>query len=989
MISIPDALEHHDHLLVTGEPGAGKSTMSSYLARSLSRLWLLEDSAISASITEPLVPLRVPAHSLGGSGSWSAVLAEAASRSFGRSLLQDPDPALFADRVQGARWLILVDGLDEIPDPRLRREVIRSVAQRARPGSDYRFVVTTRELPESELAPLRTSNTGSYTIQPFGRPELEEFASRWFTAQQVPCAAAETDRFLRETSDGRLRELVRNPLLATIAAVSAVKEPDKSLPASRISLYDRFCIYLAGDRSGHRNPLAQLRRHYEDDPERLDCVQWLHRSRSEVLSALARRRLESQGTLWQAAVEWTRERAPEDVTLVEGWRDHLWEGLVGTGLLVARGTELRFLHQSFAEFFSAKSHADTVGDDFDEVETWIRRGLQEAERTFALFTFALWAARPGHNMGTVVDQLLSSLDPRRLLLAGRLMAEGVAVPDDVAVRVIDRLFALVRNVGDYDNAAEVFEVLGALFDHPSVSARLDELASDNNVRIFHRVSALGALERLQGDERAKLLLAELLPSVYGKALRQCAQIAVRLGPAAVALTRQRALRMVAEQDSDIWDRTDAAEVMRDLELATDVAEFARSVLQEAGSAPEHLERAAEAWLATCGETAVPEIAALARERPAHDYPGCARLAAVLCKAGDGTAAERLAVTVLDRELADGDAIVSAATTLLTVRGVDAVPTVLLAVDRWSEGDHKQRVWYAAKILKQLAAFPEAAVVLRVGALLERWVPGSTGAHDLIEAWLAAAGAGAAEAVLDAVDQGAAISSFDQAWSAQHLQDAGAHAAATKLAELALRGQHGYRGDYQMAASVLLKTDKVAALPFLTALALAEQHPPSLVLAGVIDALDDTDPDVERTLACIARQLVAHPRIDGDELQDALGVLLCLEGEPMARSVADAAGTRFELAFNQRKQLARTLAAVGQLDLARSVWARLLHWQEYSVTEDVDLVDDFLIAGVQQWAAERMRELIDDSATAPLRVLRLRQMLAWLTVGGVSVGARSG
>jgi len=416
-------------------------------------------------------------------------------------------------------------------------------------------VVTTRDLPESELAPLHTSNTGSYTIQPFGRPELEEFASLWFTAQQVSYPSAETDRFLRETSEGRLRELVRNPLLAAIAAVSAVKEPDRSLPASRISLYDRFCTYLAGDRRGNRNPLAQLRRHYEDDPERLDCVQWLHRSRSEVLSALARRWLESQGTLWQAAVEWTRELAPEDVTLVEGWRDHLWEGLVGTGLLVARGTELRFLHQSFAEFLSAKSHADTVGDDFDEVETWIRRGLQEAERTFALFTFALWAARPGHDMGTVVDRLLSSLDSRRLLLAGRLMAEGVAVPDDVAVRVIDRLFALVRNVGDHDGAAEGFEVLGALFDHLSVSARLDALTSDPNVQISRRVSALGAFERLRGDERAELLLAELLPSVYAKALRQCAQIAVRLGPAAVELTRQRALRMVAEQDSDTSDRT--------------------------------------------------------------------------------------------------------------------------------------------------------------------------------------------------------------------------------------------------------------------------------------------------------------------------------------------------------------------------------------------------------------------------------------------------
>ncbi|MGH3975394.1 MAG: NACHT domain-containing protein, partial [Pseudonocardiaceae bacterium] len=436
-MSVPDALEQHNHLLVTGEPGAGKSTMSSYLARSLSRLWLREDSAVDAPITEPVVPLRVSARSLDSSGSWSAVLAEAACRSFGRSLLEDPDPSLFAGRVQGARWLILVDGLDEIPDSQLRREVVRSVAQHSRPDSDYRFVVTTRTLPESELAPLHTANVGNYVIEPFDRPELEKFATKWFAVQQVPSPAAETERFLRETSDGRLRELVRNPLLATIAAVSAVKEPDRALPASRISLYERFCSYLAGDRSGKRNPLTQLRRRHEDNPELLACVRWLHRSRSEILGVLARRRLESQEKLWQTAVEWARDQVPQDVTLVDGWEDHLWEELVGTGLLVARERELHFLHQSFAEFLSAQSHAEAIDDDFGELDSWIHRGLREAERTFVLFTFAMWAARPGHDIGAVVDRLLSSLHPLRLLFAGRLMAEGVPASGNMAIRVID------------------------------------------------------------------------------------------------------------------------------------------------------------------------------------------------------------------------------------------------------------------------------------------------------------------------------------------------------------------------------------------------------------------------------------------------------------------------------------------------------------------------------------------------------------------------
>jgi hypothetical protein len=289
--------------------------------------------------------------------------------------------------------------------------------------------------------------------------------------------------FLRETSDGRLRELVRNPLLATITAVSAVKEPDRPLPASRIALYERFYEYLAGERSGKPNPLAQLRRHHEDNPELLACARWLHQSRSEILRALARHRMESQDKLWQAAVEWARDQMPDDVTLVDGWEDHLREELVGTGLLVGGERELRFLHQSFAEFLSAQSHAETIGDDFDELDTWIRQGQREAERTFALFTLAMWAARPGHDIGIVIDRLLSSLDPRRLLFAGRLMAEGVSVPDNMAVCVTDRLFAWVRNLGDSDSdfAGEGFEVLGALFDYPAVPARLDALAGDTNV----------------------------------------------------------------------------------------------------------------------------------------------------------------------------------------------------------------------------------------------------------------------------------------------------------------------------------------------------------------------------------------------------------------------------------------------------------------------------------------------------------------------------
>jgi len=439
------------------------------------------------------------------------------------------------------------------------------------------------------------------------------------------------------------------------------------------------------------------------------------------------------------------------------------------------------------------------------------------------------------------------------------------------------------------------------------------------------------------------------------------------------MVKRRALEVVAEPDSNTNAQTNAAEVMRILDLDTDVADLARSVIGDTRSTGQQLRRAAEAWLATQGESAVPEIAALATGRPAQDHVGRAGLAAFLHKAGDGKTAESLATAVLEDELADGAAVATSAEILLSVCGSAAVPRVVLAVDRWSGCE---QVWHAAQMLKHLAAYPEAAVISRIRVLLEQWVPSGYGAHKLIEAWLAVEPAG--EPVLSAIDRGAPLGVLDLGWTAQHLLDAGERGAAIELAERALRLRHGRRSGYQQAASVLLKADRAAAISQLTFLAAQNSWP--AWLAGIIDAFEPPDLDTERACASCAQQLVTHPRSDSKELCDALHVLLFIEGETVAHAVAEAAWTRPELSFYQRRQLACMLAAVGQLGLACSVLSHLLEWQGYAIVDDVGLVDDFLNAGVEQWAEERIHELIDDPAIAPMRVHRLRQMLAWLTVG---------
>ncbi|MGH3773005.1 MAG: hypothetical protein ACRDRW_16700 [Pseudonocardiaceae bacterium] len=82
------------------------------------------------------------------------------------------------------------------------------------------------------------------------------------------------------------------------------------------------------------------------------------------------------------------------------------------------------------------------------------------------------------------------------------------------------------------------------------------------------------------------------------------------------------------------------------------------------------------------------------------------------------------------------------------------------------------------------------------------------------------------------------------------------------------------------------------------------------------------------------------------------------------------------------------AALGTFDQAWSARSLQVAGEHAAATEMAERAlrsphgssgsDDFLNAGVEQWAAERIRELLDDTVTAPLRVQRLRQMLAWLT-----------
>jgi len=517
-IAIAEALARHEHLVVVGEPGAGKSTFGQHLVLRLSQVWLRQASAADPPVGDPVLPLRVHARALVGAASWSAALAQATREALGLLLVSDPIPAMFEHRVQGARWLVVIDGLDEIVDREARDKIIQAVAARCRPRGAYRIVVTSRQLPDSEFAPLRAQNVAFYSMELFVRDELHDFARRWFTAQGVPASEDVADRFLRHVTDGRLRALVANPLLATLAAIAYTLEPDRALPASRLELYERFVACLLNDEATGRATATELRRLDTGQPDRYRLAEWIHHHRGKLAEHLALVQTDDARPLLPAAAEWVRQHGPIDPDRPLVWDDDLRQLLIGTGLFTVAGEAIRFWHHTLAEFLAARAHAEWIEPSFSRGERWIHRGLKPAERQQALFVMLLWARHPGNDLAVIVERLLAGR-PEWALLAAHLLAEATA-SEELTTAVLDRLTSLavgssvVGQGGQWLDLAdradlnykiqlsEIMDPLGGLVDNPLVADRLRTLIGPAHLPLKLRIAAATALGRAVGPENA-------------------------------------------------------------------------------------------------------------------------------------------------------------------------------------------------------------------------------------------------------------------------------------------------------------------------------------------------------------------------------------------------------------------------------------------------------------------------------------------------------
>ncbi|MEU9085996.1 helix-turn-helix domain-containing protein [Streptomyces sp. NPDC048357] len=345
-----EALAEQQVCVITAGPGGGKS--------SLLRIWLDQGLNRWTDAQAEEMPVLVPAESL-AKHTFGKALATAVNEHLRPHGLLDDVPAELFTRPPraGARWLVLVDGLDEVTSATARRDIVGALAALTKSHNAhlFRFVIAARPLATREFRALGP-DVAWYRLLPFSPEDVEQVACRWFGALGLPEPALAAERFTQDPAFRRIADLARTPLMAAMLCQLHVDSPDRELPAGRGQIYRQFTDRLherqcAAASPDTRQRHAGLERH---GPAVLDRAEHTLERLPELIGLLAAERRRDETVSAVSLLE-SQPAAQRPATVPPGeWRAFLEASLLRSGLLTVRAGRIVFLHQTLLEYCAAR-----------------------------------------------------------------------------------------------------------------------------------------------------------------------------------------------------------------------------------------------------------------------------------------------------------------------------------------------------------------------------------------------------------------------------------------------------------------------------------------------------------------------------------------------------------------------------------------------------------------------------------------------------------
>ncbi|RDG34762.1 NACHT domain-containing protein [Streptomyces corynorhini] len=445
LLSADHVLAGRNRVLLRGVAGSGKTTLVQWLAVSTAQKTLDEHLLYLYGLVPFVLPLRTLTR--GGAALpspdkfLSAVDCPIAS-------LQ---PLGWFDRVlRSGRGLILIDGIDEIPE-KDRSDARRWLQELISAYPSNRWLVTSRPSAVREHW-LSSDGFAELDLAPMSRDNVAEFVKRWHKAAGISDQYAdELLRAVRAKKD--LGRLATNPLMCGL--ICALHQDRRGyLPEGRKEIYDAALSMLLFRRDRERGVYKPGSIHISE-AHHIQLIQklayWMIRNgRSEMY------RRDAVKLLGQTLP--TMPKVAEQGSAEEIYR-HL---LIRSGLLREPSTNsMDFIHRTFQDYLGAKAAVEELDFDFlianahlDQWEDVIRMAVAHARPTERIRLLT----------GLIRRDDVSPHNRNRLhLLAAACLEHATELDPEVRAEVQQRAAALIppRSV---DQARALIEVGPVVLD---------------------------------------------------------------------------------------------------------------------------------------------------------------------------------------------------------------------------------------------------------------------------------------------------------------------------------------------------------------------------------------------------------------------------------------------------------------------------------------------------------------------------------------------
>jgi predicted NACHT family NTPase len=252
------ALMGHDsafrRLAILGAPGSGKTTLLRYLTLTYAHRQQRQLHSKAPNLIPVLIYLRDVRQDI----MQSPGLDLAGLITTWMERLQSIDPlkppsGWVAKQLREKRFLVLLDGLDEVADAQERQRVSQWVDRQMHEYPEVCFILTSR--PFGYQSAQLQEDVTVLEVQPFTLKQMQQFIRNWYVETEVKSQEDKADLGVRQEAKQQADDLIErirnssplvamavNPLLLTM--IATVHRRGSALPGKRVELYKEICQVL-------------------------------------------------------------------------------------------------------------------------------------------------------------------------------------------------------------------------------------------------------------------------------------------------------------------------------------------------------------------------------------------------------------------------------------------------------------------------------------------------------------------------------------------------------------------------------------------------------------------------------------------------------------------------------------------------------------------------------------------------------------------------